>query len=66
MTFLFVAITFFWGAGSLLMIAVKTDSIKTVFLKKPSIIIGDFFILPTIAGIIGNYYEQKGLERSIR
>lgn len=62
MTFLFVAITFFWGAGSLLMIAVKTTSIKTVFLKKPSIIIGDFFILPTIAGIIGNYYEQKGFE----
>lgn len=62
MTYFLTALTFLWGVGSLFLVAVKTNSIKTVLLKKPSIIIGDFFILPTIAGIIGNYYEHKGFE----
>ncbi len=52
MIFLFVAVAFLWGVLSLLIVAIKTNSVKTIFLKKPSIIIGDFFILPSIAGII--------------
>lgn len=58
MTFLFIFLTFFWGVGSLFLVAVKTNSVKTVFLKTPSILIGDFFILPAIAGIIGNSAEN--------
>lgn len=54
MIFLFTALTFFWGALSLLLVTIKTSSVKTIFLKKPSIIIGDFFILPAIAGIIAS------------
>lgn len=61
MIFLFIFLTFFWGTGSLFLVAVKTKSVKTVFLKKPSIIMGDFFILPVVAGIIGNYYWQTGI-----
>jgi len=60
MTFLFVAVTFLWGVSSLLVVAIQTRSVKTIFLKKPSILIGDFFILPTISGIIGN--STKNIE----
>lgn len=53
--------TFLWGVGSLFLVASKTGSVKTVLLKKPSITVGDFFILPIISGIIGNYYWQTGI-----
>ena len=62
MNLIFAALVFFWGVGSLLLIAIKTKSIKTMLLKKPSIIIGDFFILPLIGGLIGTSYQEKGLE----
>ena len=39
-------IAFIWGVGSLYLVAVKTNSVKSVFLRKPSIIIGDFFLIP--------------------
>src|SRR3989344_9220885 len=54
MSLLIAALTLVWGVGSLFLVAVKTSTIKTIFLKKPSIIIGDFLILPTIAGTIAN------------
>src|SRR3990167_7454787 len=54
MTFISATIVFLWGAGSLFLVAVKTSTVKSIFLKKPSIIIGDFLILPTIAGTIAN------------
>ena len=54
MTFISATIVFLWGAGSLFLVAVKTSTVKSIFLKKPSIIIGESLILPTIAGIIAN------------
>ena len=63
MIFLTAALlTFLWGVGSLFLVAIRTNSVKTILLKKPSIIIGDFFILPAIAGIIANYYQQTGID----
>ena len=62
MIFLIILLTFFWGLGSLYLVAIRTKSLKSVFLKKPSILIGDFFIVPTVAGIIGNYYLDKGID----
>lgn len=53
-------IIFIWGAGSLYLVAVKTDSVKSVFLKRPSIIIGDFFIIPLVGGYIINYFYSTG------
>ena len=54
MSLLIAALTLVWGVGSLFLVAVKTSTVKSIFLKKPSIIIGDFLILPTIAGTIAN------------
>ena len=54
MTIQLIALTFLWGVGSLFLVAVKTNSLKSVFLKNPSIVTGDFFVLPAVAGIIGN------------
>lgn len=41
------------------LVAVKTNSVKSIFLKKPSIVIGDFLILPTIVGLIAYYYQNR-------
>ena len=51
--------TFVWGSGSLLLVAIKTNSVKSVFLKKPSIIIGDFFILPIISVFIVGTFDGQ-------
>src|SRR3990172_4644588 len=61
MTILTIVLTFFWGVGSLFLVAIKTNSVKTILLRKPSILIGDFFILPIVAGIIANYYQQNNI-----
>ena len=50
---------FLWGTGSLFLVAVKTGSLKTVFFKKPSIILGDFLILPIIGGLIVNILVKR-------
>ena len=54
-------IVFVWGAGSLLLVAIRTNSVKSVFFKKPSIIIGDFFILPVVGGLI--VYDIQLMEK---
>ena len=61
MTILTIVLTFFWGVSSLFLVAIRTNSVKTILLKKPSITIGDFFILPTIAGIIATHYQQVSI-----
>ena len=61
MTILTIILTFIWGVSSLFLVAIRTNSVKTILLKKPSIIIGDFFILPTIAGIIATHYQQVSI-----
>lgn len=50
-----------WGIGSLFFVAVKTKSVRTVFLKKPSIFAGDFLILPIISGLIVNSFGKRGI-----
>lgn len=52
MNFAFAGLIFFWGAGSLFLVALKTKAVRSVFLKKPSI----------LRGIIGSSYQEKGLE----
>ena len=52
---------FVWGVGSLFLVAIKTNTVKSVFLKSPSILIGDFFILPFIGGLIINSLEKEKL-----
>ena len=46
-----------WGYGSLLLIAVKTDSIRTL-LRHPGFTIGDFFLLPLAAGLMTWFYHS--------
>lgn len=57
--FLVAVIIFVWGVGSLLLVAFKTDSFKSVFLKTPSIIVGDVFILPLIGALIGSAWHDS-------
>src|SRR3989344_170049 len=45
-------IIFVWGVGSLLLIAIKTNSLKSIFFKNPSILVGDFLLIPLIGGLI--------------
>ena len=52
------AIVWFWGLGSLLLVAAKTKSVKSVFLKNPGIIIGDGFLLPLAAFFIVLSYQK--------
>ena len=51
-------IIWLWGFGSLVLVGLKTKSIKSVVLKSPSIIIGDFFLLPTTS-----YFVVLGYQR---
>ena len=47
----------FWGFGSLALIAIKTNSFGGVLLRHPGFIIGDFFLLP-LAGLLIAYFYQ--------
>ncbi|MBI2596383.1 hypothetical protein HYW46_06665 [Candidatus Daviesbacteria bacterium] len=49
---------FLWGVGSLLIVAAKTKTIKTVLFKNPGIVVGDFFLLPIAGGLITFFYQQ--------
>lgn len=51
-------IVWFWGFGSLTLVGIKTISIKSVILKSPSIMIGDFFLLPITAYFIVLGYQR--------
>lgn len=51
-------IVWFWGFGSLVLVGIKTNSIKSVVLKSPSIMIGDFFLLPITAYFIALGYQR--------
>lgn len=43
---------------SLLPVALKTNSLKSILFKNPAFLLGDFFILPFIAGIIACFYQN--------
>lgn len=52
------AIVWFWGLGSLLVVAYKTKSVMSVFLRNPGIIIGDGILLPLATFLIVASYQQ--------
>lgn len=54
---LIAPIIWLWGFGSLLFLGWRTKSIKSVVLKSPGMIIGDFFIIPAIAALIPLAYQ---------
>ncbi len=45
-----------WGYGSLLLAAIKTQSLRDLF-THPGFIVGDFFMLPIAAGLIAWFYH---------
>lgn len=51
-------IVWFWGLGSLLVVAYKTKSVTSVFLKNPGIIIGDGILLPLATFLIVASYQE--------
>lgn len=59
--FLFAAIfVFILDIGTSLPVAIKTKALSSVYLKKPSILIGDFLIIPLIGGYIISYFYSTG------
>jgi len=50
-------ITWIWGFGSLVFYGLKTKAVRSVVLKSPGMMIGDFFILPTITFLITYFYQ---------
>jgi len=55
---LLAVFVFLWGNGSLLIVAAKTKSIREVFFRSPSILLGDFFILPGIIFVVAWHYQN--------
>jgi len=55
--FVVAAVTFFWGFGSLVLYGFKTKSVKSVVLKSPGMMIGDFFIIPGITFLVTYFYQ---------
>jgi len=55
----FVAfLTWFWGFGSLVIYAIRTESVSTLLLKHPGIMIGDFFLIPFSMFLITYFYQR--------
>lgn len=55
--FLVAFLIWLWGFGSLVFYGIKTKAIRSVILKTPGIIIGDFFIIPTLGFLITYFYQ---------
>ena len=60
MAIFMAVIIFVWGVGSLYLVALRTKAVRSVFLSKPSIVLGDFLILPFLGGLIAYAYESSG------
>ena len=50
----------FWGFGSLVLIAIRTNSLASVLLKHPGFMVGDFFLLPLTGLLIAYFYQHSG------
>lgn len=50
-------IIWFWGFGSLVFYGIKTKAVRSVVLRTPGIIIGDFFIIPTLGFLVTYFYQ---------
>lgn len=57
---LFTILVFVMDVGTAIPIAIKTNTLKSVYIKKPSIILGDMIIIPLIGGYILNYFLASG------
>jgi len=55
--FLVALFIWLWGFGSLVIYGIKTKAIKSVVLRTPGIIIGDFFIIPALGFLITYFYQ---------
>ena len=52
---------FLFDVGTSLPVVIKTKALKFVYLKKPSILLGDFLIIPLVGGyIIDYFYSRRG------
>jgi len=55
----------FWGFGSLALIAMRTDTVTSVLLKHPGFMVGDFFLLPITGLLVAHFYQHTGPAESI-
>ncbi len=58
--FLVAFLIWIWGFGSLVIYGIKTKAVKSVVLKTPGIIVGDFFVIPTLGFLITYFYQTIG------
>lgn len=46
------------GFGSLVLVAIRTKSIRNALIKNPAFMVGDVFLLPAAGGLITFFYQQ--------
>lgn len=56
--FIVYLIILVWGFGSLLLVAIKTKTLRTHLVRNPGFMIGDFFLLPAAAALITFFYQS--------
>jgi len=50
-------LAWFWGFGSLVLVAVRTNAVSSALLRHPGFMIGDFFLIP-LACLLMTYFYQ--------
>lgn len=55
---LVAVIVWLLGFGSLVLVAIKTKSLKESIVKNPGVMIGDFFLLPSVGFLIAYTYQS--------
>lgn len=64
MILLFALLIFLLDVGTGILVPLKTNSLKSIYIKKPSVFVGDFLIIPSIGGYILNLFYQRRSEFS--
>lgn len=55
---IFSSLIWFFGFGSIFLVAIKGKTVKKDLLRNPGFILGDFFVIPIIGGLISYFYQQ--------
>lgn len=58
-------VIWFWGFGSLALIAIRTNTVTSILLKHPGFMVGDFLLLPITGLLVAYFYQHSGPAESI-
>lgn len=52
------AVILIWGFGSILLVAVRTKSVRNRLIRNPGFMIGDLLLIPASGGLIAFFYQD--------